>query len=60
MSAVPPGDDDGVMTVMTLSEQAAVLQRLVEACTTSVVAPVGPPRNRLGLTTRSLIMWRFP
>lgn len=60
MSAMTPGDDDTIATVMTGSERAAMLERLVQACTTSVVAPIGASRNRAGHSTRSLFMWRCP
>lgn len=58
MSAMTPADDEAIATVMTGSERAAMLERLVQACTTSVVAPVGASRNRAGHSTRSLVMWR--
>jgi hypothetical protein len=58
MSAVVLGDDDTTMRVMTGSERAAVLERLAEACTTRVTAPVGAQRNRMDRTARSSLMWR--
>jgi hypothetical protein len=60
MCAVTAGDDETIVAVMTGSERAAMLERLAQACTTSVVAPVGAARNRAGHSARSLVMWRCP
>ncbi|WP_256792155.1 hypothetical protein [Terrabacter sp. Ter38] len=60
MSAVTAADDETFVTVMTGSERAAMLERLAQVCTTSVVAPVGAARNRAGHSARSLVMWRCP
>ncbi|WP_157610805.1 MULTISPECIES: hypothetical protein [unclassified Terrabacter] len=60
MSAVTAADDETIVAVMTGSERAAMLERLAQACTTSVVAPVGAARNRVGHSARSLVMWRCP
>lgn len=57
MSTVVLGDEDTTTTVMSGSERAAILERLAEACTTSVTAPVGAPRNRLRDVARSSLMW---
>ena len=58
MSAVVLADDETMVAAMTGTERAAMLERLTQACTTSVVAPVGPPRNRLSHAGRSPVMWR--
>ena len=59
MSAPTPVDDEtAVVAAMTGSERAAMIARLTQACTTSVVAPVGSLRNRAGHTGRSVGMWR--
>jgi hypothetical protein len=60
MTAVTQADDEIVLAVLSRSERAAMLERLVAACTTSVVAPVGESRNRAGHLARSLVMWRCP
>jgi hypothetical protein len=58
MSATTLVDEDAVVTAMTGSERAAMIERLTQACTTSVVAPVGTDRHRASHTGRSSGMWR--
>ncbi|GAA1972312.1 hypothetical protein GCM10009817_10570 [Terrabacter lapilli] len=58
MSAVTSTEDEGVVTVMTGSERAAMLERLAQVCTTSVVAPVGASRNRPAHSRHPVVMWR--
>ncbi|NUO33790.1 MAG: hypothetical protein HOQ18_09820 [Dermatophilaceae bacterium] len=57
MSAPTLVDDDTAVTVMTGSEREAIIERLTQACATSVVAPL---RSRHGATHtgRSSGMWR--
>ena len=57
MSA-PTVDDDAAVTAMTGSERAAIIERLTQACATSVVAPVRSRRHRASQTGRSSGMWR--
>ncbi|WP_374969552.1 hypothetical protein [Terrabacter sp. BE26] len=58
MSTVTSTEDDAVVTVMTGSERAAMLERLARVCTTSAVAPVGASRNRPAHSAHAVVMWR--
>lgn len=58
MSSPTLVDDDTAVTAMTGSERAAIIERLTQACATSVVAPVRSQRHRARHTGRSSGMWR--
>ena len=58
MSAPTLVDDDTAVTAMTGSERAAMIERLTQACTTSVVAPIRSRRHRATQTGSSSGMWR--
>lgn len=58
MSAPTLVDDDATVTALTGGERAAILERLTQACATSVVAPVRSRRHRASHTGRSSGMWR--
>lgn len=58
MSARTLVADDTAVTAMTGSERAAMIERLTQACATSVVAPVRSRRNQASQTGRSSGMWR--
>ena len=58
MCTVTSTEDEAVVTVMSGSERAAMLERLTQACTTSVVAPVGASSNRPAHSLHPVVMWR--